>query len=67
MHRVRPYIIVESVFVADHFKEAMQLHHASILRNYIEQLYTNSDFGEDWITWVRQKTDWFLMTRETLQ
>ena len=43
----------------DLFKDALQLHHATILRHYIEHLHANSDVGEDWIIWARKKIDWY--------
>ena len=43
----------------DLFKEALQLHHATILRNYIEQKYHNSDLGDDWIDWAKKKVEWY--------
>ena len=41
------------------FKEALQLHHATILRNYIEQKYHDSDLGKDWIEWANEKVNWY--------
>lgn len=43
----------------DIFKEAIQLHHATILRNYIDQLHSNSSVEKDWIEWARNKIDWY--------
>jgi hypothetical protein len=50
----------------DIFKEAIQLHHTTILRNYIdviennlENRITTSDVGEEWIRWANQKIDWY--------
>lgn len=43
----------------DLFKEALQLHHASILRIYIEKLYANSDLSMDWMNWAMEKVNWY--------
>ncbi len=47
----------------DLFKDALQLHHATILRNYIEHIHGKSDVGEDWIQWARKKVDWYDPTK----
>lgn len=50
----------------DAFKNAVQLHHATILRNYInniEEKINNNDGklieDKDWIQWAKEKVDWY--------
>lgn len=44
------------------YKEAIQLQHATMLRNYIaiiEKKRAGSDISEDWIRWAKDKIDWY--------
>ena len=41
------------------FKDAVQHHQATILRNYIKQKYHDSDLGDDWIEWANEKVNWY--------
>ena len=39
----------------DLFKKALQLHHATILRSYIEQLHANSNVSKEWCKMDKRK------------